>query len=76
MVTVSYSEFRADPDKYLEAVERGETLEVSREGKPVAIVSPARRSAKDYWKQRKPLPIRLEGPSLTEVLLKEREEGR
>jgi len=48
MVTVSYSEFRDHPDKYLEAVERGETLELSKEGKPVAILSPAAEHGREF----------------------------
>ena len=75
MMTITVSELANDVRKYLDEVQRGETIEVQKDGKPVAIVSPPKPSRKDYWKNLKPLPIKLEGPSLTEVLLKEREES-
>lgn len=76
MITITVADLARDMEKYLHEVARGESIEVRREDGPVAIVSPPKRSAKEYWKHRKPLPIKLEGPSLTEVLLQEREEGR
>jgi antitoxin (DNA-binding transcriptional repressor) of toxin-antitoxin stability system len=75
MITVSLDDLAGDVVKYLEAVERGETLEVRKNGKPVAIVSPPSGSHQDYWKSVKPLPIQLKGASLTETLLAEREES-
>jgi len=76
MITTTYADFRTHTGKYLQAVERGETVEVHKRGKPVAVLSPARQSARDYWKHVKPLPIKLpKGVSATKVLLQEREES-
>ena len=76
MITTTYTEFRNRTGKYLQAVERGETVEVQKRGKPVAVLSPARQSASDYWKHVRPLPIRLpKGVSATKLLLQEREES-
>jgi prevent-host-death family protein len=41
MKTVTFSQLRNNAKKYFDAVEKGETVEVYRHGKPVAILSPA-----------------------------------
>jgi len=76
MITISAADLASHIDKYLQEVARGETIEVECDGMPVALVVPRKMSPKEYWKNLRPLPYKLEGPSLTEVLLKEREEGR
>jgi len=70
MITVSVAALKGDVEKYLQDVERGETIEVQKDGKPVAIVSPARRPM-DRWKRANPLTI--EGLSLSQELLADRE---
>ncbi len=40
MITVTFSELRNNAKKYFDAVEEGETIEVYRNGKPIAILSP------------------------------------
>jgi len=74
MIAVSVTDLRKDVEKYLDEVARGETLEVQRDGEPLAIVSPVKRRVKDYWK--KPIePLKIEGVSLSQLILEEREEG-
>jgi len=74
MITVSVADLRNDMQKYLDEVARGETLQVQKDGEPLAIVSPVRRRVKDYWK--KPIePVKIEGVSLSQLILREREEG-
>lgn len=74
MITVTVADLRNDVEKYLHEVERGETIEVQKDGRPVAIVSPAKPRVKDYWK--KPIePLKLDGVSLSKLILEEREEG-
>ncbi len=40
MKTVTFSQLRNNAKKYFDAVEQGETMEVYRHGKPVALISP------------------------------------
>ncbi len=75
MVTVTFTDLRNHARRYFDAVQGGETLEVYKHGKPIAVVSPARRPAADYWKHVKPLPIRLKGVSASQLVIQEREEG-
>ncbi|MBM4038537.1 MAG: type II toxin-antitoxin system prevent-host-death family antitoxin [Planctomycetes bacterium] len=75
MVTVTFTDLRNHAKKYFDAVQEGETLEVYRYGKPIAVVSPARPPASDYWKTRKPLPIKIKGVSLSRMIIEERKEG-
>jgi len=61
VITATVADLAKDVEKYLREVERGESIEVRREDKPVAIVSPPKPSAKEYWKHRKPLPSSWRG---------------
>lgn len=73
MVTITQTELRDNIKKYMDAVERGEEVEICRRGKPVATLSPRRQSSKEYWKNVR--PHKREGVRLTEAVLEEREEG-
>jgi len=73
MITVTQTEFRDHIKKYLDAVAQGETIRVFRHGKPLATVVPDREARKAYWQSVKPL--KLDGVSLSQAILDEREEG-
>jgi len=73
MVTVTQTELRNHIREYLDRVEQGETLQVLRNGKPIATVLPQRISNKEYWRNVKPLD--LHGVSLSRAIIEEREEG-
>lgn len=45
MRSVTFSQFRNNAKKYFDAVEKGETLEIYRHGKPIATLSPSRSVA-------------------------------
>ncbi len=70
MQNVTFSQFRNKAKNYFDAVEAGESVEIFRHGKPVAILSPVRHHA-DYWKTVKPLV--LHGLSLSQTILDERD---
>ena len=74
MLTVTFTELRNNAKKYFDAVERGETIEVYRNSKPVAILSPYSSGRGDRWKRANPLQI--PGVSLSKILLEERDESR
>lgn len=72
MHNVTFSELRNNARKYFDAVERGESLEVYRKGKPIAIVSPVSSKSLTRWKTSRPLTVR--GASLSAAILQERQE--
>jgi len=74
MIAVNVAELRNDTEKYLDAVARGETVEVCRDGKAIAIVSPVTRRGADFLRRIKPLEAR--GLSLSEELLADRDRSR
>ena len=57
----------------LDAVEKGERLEVRRNGKPVAMVSPIPNPSTSRWKTARPVRLK-DGASLSGAILEEREE--
>lgn len=73
MKTATFTEFRNNAKKYFDAVERGETVEIYRHGKPTARLTPAaQEDPKDYWKNAKPL-FKLQGISASQAIIEERE---
>ncbi|MBI5631072.1 MAG: type II toxin-antitoxin system Phd/YefM family antitoxin [Elusimicrobia bacterium] len=74
MTTITFSELRNRAKKYFDAVERGETIEVCRHGRPAAFLIPARRTGGERWKTAR--PMRLSGVSLSGAILADRSEGR
>lgn len=75
MITITFSELCNETEKYLNAVEAGETVEVSRHGKPVVVLSPAALSpSKTRWREAK--AVCIDGVSLSRTLLDERRESQ
>jgi antitoxin (DNA-binding transcriptional repressor) of toxin-antitoxin stability system len=75
MARASFTEFRKDAARYLDLVERGESVEVTRHGTVVAeIRSPYAPSAKAWKRPVKPLTV--PGLSLSKELLKDRKRSR
>ena len=72
MKIVTFSELRNNARKYFDAVEQGESLEIYRKGKPIAIVSPVVPHGGLRWSTSTPLLI--EGVSLSELIIRDREE--
>lgn len=70
MRSVTFTELRNQAKKYFDAVERGETVEVYRHGKPVALLMPARGNSIERWRTSR--PIALSGASLSQAILAER----
>ena len=73
MIAVNIADLKSDAEKYLDAVARGETVEVCRDGKPVAVLAPVPQRPMDRWKQANPLTI--PGLSLSEEVIADRKES-
>jgi len=75
MKTATFTELRNNAKRYFDAVEQGESIEIYRHGKPIAILSPAaRENPKEYWKNAKPL-FKFDGVSASKMIIQEREES-
>ena len=74
MRSVTFTELRNQARKYFDAVEDGETMEIYRHGKPVAILMPVRQLQRDRWRTAQ--PIQLSGASLSQAILADRATGR
>ncbi len=74
MKTVTFSQLRNNAKKYFDAVEKGESVEVYRHGKPIAMLSPVVREAPlSRWKTAN--PIKIPGLSLSKEIIKDRRES-
>ena len=70
MIATQFSEFRKHAKEFLDRVEDGESIQILRHGKPVAVISPV-NGAPSRWKTA-PSRIHLKGASASETLLHER----
>lgn len=73
MIAVTQTELRNNIKKYLEAVKRGEELDVYSRGKPVAKVVPFHRQGVPPWKQPHQ-PLKLPGVSVSKMIIEDRED--
>ena len=65
------TEFRAHTKRFFDLVERGETIRVFRNGKPIADIHKIRNQVRS-WKQRKVQPLTIKGISMSRNILEER----
>jgi len=73
MISVSVADLKSNAEKYLDAVARGETVEVCRDGKPVAVLAPVTKRPMDRWKRAN--PVTIPGLSLSKEIIADREES-
>lgn len=73
MKTVTFSQLRNNAKKYFDAVEKGESVEVYRHGKPIAMLTPVIHESPlkiNRWKTGN--PIKIPGLSLSKEIMKDR----
>lgn len=77
MKSVTFTEFRKDASALFSAVENGETIQVTRHGKPIAEILPFRNSSARIpsWKKKR-IKTSIKGEQLSSVILRERESTR
>lgn len=72
MQSATFSEFRRRAKKYFDAVEQGETINISRHGKIIAKIVPEGKTSQPSWK--KPaLRLKIDGVELSRIILEERD---
>jgi len=75
MKTVTFSQLRNNAKKYFDAVEKGESVEVYRHGKPIAMLTPyLGQSRLSRWKTAN--PIKIPGVSGSKMIIEERRRSR
>ena len=70
MQETTFTELRAHAKRFFDAVERGETVRVLRNGKPIAEIIPI-RAATPSWKSGA-LPMTIKGLDLSREIIKDR----
>jgi prevent-host-death family protein len=76
MLSTGFTKFRTHAASYLDKVEHGETIVITRHGRPVAeIVPPSGSTASKSWK-RPAARIAIKGISLSRSIVSDRRESR
>ena len=76
MKTVTFTEFRRNAAACLSDVEKGEKIRVLRHGRPVADIIPVSEGEHVASWKRPALRLTIEGVSLSQEILKDRERAR
>jgi len=74
MKHVTFTEVRNHAKQYFDIVESGGSVRVLRNGKPIADIVPVIADLPS-WKRRKAQPLVIEGVSVSQMILQERESG-
>jgi len=74
MKQASFTELRNNARHFFDLVEAGEPVRILRNGKPIADIVPV-PADRPSWKRRKAQPLVLDGVSLSQLILDERETG-
>ena len=76
MVSTAFTEFRKRTAAYLDKVENGETVIITRHGRPIAEVIPASPARSlTSWK-RPALRLSIKGLSLSRAIMEDRKASR
>ena len=74
MKQATLTEVRNNAKQYFDIVAAGESVRVLRNGKPIADIVPVIADLPS-WKRRKAQPLVLDGVSVSQMILQEREAG-
>lgn len=74
MKQATFTELRSHAKQYFDIVETGESIRITRNGKPIADIVPIAAELPS-WKRRDAQPLVLDGVSLSKMILEERESG-
>ena len=76
MISAAFTEFRKNTASFLDKVENGETVVITRHGRPIAeIVPPSDSISSRSWK-RPAARVKIKGISLSSAVLEERTRSR
>ncbi len=72
MRSASFTDFRNNAKLFFDAVEKGESIEIYRHGKPIAVIYPSNDKARGRWKRAN--PRKVAGLELSSAILADRNE--
>lgn len=72
MIDTTFTEFRNQAKRFFDLVQMGETVRVSRNGRPIADIGPVPVAETLSWKARKATPLRVAGAEIARLILKDR----
>lgn len=74
MKQATFTEIRNHAKQYFDIVEAGESVRVLRNGKAIADIVPVLADVPS-WKRRKAQPLIIDGVSVSQMILEQRETG-
>ena len=74
MKQATFTEIRNHAKQYFDIVEAGESVRVIRNGKAIADIVPVLADVPS-WKRRKAQPLVIDGVSVSQMILEQRETG-
>jgi antitoxin (DNA-binding transcriptional repressor) of toxin-antitoxin stability system len=74
MKQATFTDIRNHAKQYFDIVESGESVRVIRNGKAIADIVPVIADVPS-WKRRKVQPLIIDGVSISEMILQDRETG-
>ena len=76
MITAAFTEFRKRIASFLDKVENGETVVITRHGRPIAEVAPPSFSTEGKSWKRPALRLKLKGISISKAVMADRKMSR
>ncbi len=71
MITTTFTQFRNQATHFFDLVEAGETVRVSRNGRPIADIGPVPADVPS-WKRRSATPLRITGADIAQMIINDR----
>jgi prevent-host-death family protein len=71
MIATTFTEFRNQAKHFFDLVQAGETVRISRNGRPIADIGPVSTDLPS-WKKRKATPMRVAGVEIAQQILQDR----
>lgn len=71
MHETTFTELRNQAKRFFDLVEAGETVRVSRNGRPIADIQPVAGTTPS-WKQRAARPVAIRGAEISRLILEDR----
>lgn len=75
MITTAFTEFRKKTASYFDKVENGESVIITRHGRPVAELIPATADSQQQSWKKPALKMRIKGVSISRSILEDREKS-
>lgn len=75
MITTAFTEFRKKTASYFDKVENGETVIITRHGRPVAELIPTTTDSQQLSWKKPALKMRIKGLNISRSILEDREKS-